>query len=77
MRIEKPLFILAGNQFEARDYAVSKSLRLQDWRYIISPLRLKGLRGCNYIKVGSWKNRGDLANVTEELAIQQFKEIAP
>lgn len=70
----KHIFIFAGSHKQAAEFARSKGLHQQHWTFINKPEQLRGLRGCWFIKYGTYYNHRFYSEILDMLIERDFKE---
>jgi hypothetical protein len=68
-----PIFILAGNERQARDYA--RKYKLHKYDYVDNPRRLLGYLEFELHYVGTWIKRRDLMDVSSVLIGRNVKAV--
>lgn len=73
----KKIWIYAGSQGEAIEFAQFKKLPPQGFRYISNRDALRGVPMYSpFIRVGTWYKRPDCYDINESIANRQMEEIA-
>jgi hypothetical protein len=60
-------FILAGTYWQAREYMRDVGLSPSEAAYLDHPDQLRGLRNPEVVRVGTWKQRADIARIEQIL----------
>ena len=67
------IYILAGTSEQANTFARNNNLK--DYRYISRDHALAGVRGLNYVRVGTFYNRADFARLDEMLSVRDMVDV--
>lgn len=70
---EQPLYILAGTYQQAQHFARSNGVA--SWRYVGTYTDLYGVRGAEYVCVGTWSERRDRLHIEAEIGVREFVDV--
>lgn len=70
------VFIVAGNEHEARQFAERMELRRRQWVYLDGVHRIHGHKERPFILVGSYRQRPDFLQVEQTLLLHNCRQVS-
>lgn len=71
------ILILAGTYKQAELHAQRAGLKRRDWSYFYDPVQLKGCTNAVVHAVGTWRDRGNIRELMQEIKLRpcSFTEV--